>query len=286
MGIQTLVQDIYKLFTSPHKPSKDNVETFAKNVASIVSEKLQEAPQDGYLRPSNIGHPCNRKLWYTVNTPKEAEPVGAKARFKFLYGDLIEALVLFLAAEAGHKVEGMQDEVELHGVKGKRDAIIDGVLTDVKSANTRSYDKFERHILDQEGQDKFGYRSQLRCYLEASKDDPKLLRKDRAVFLAVDKELGDMCLDWHDATDEDWGKTINDKREMLAQPEPPERPFEDVSEGKSGNRRLTVPCTYCEFKNKCWPGLRTFIYSNGPMYLTKVEREPNKVMELTDARLA
>lgn len=283
--ITTLIQDIYKLFTSSHTPDPQNVEIFGNNVARIVADKLQEPPQRGYLRPSNIGHPCERKLWYTVNAPEAAEPVGAKAKFKFLYGDLIEALVLFLAAEAGHQVEGMQDEMELHGVKGKRDAVIDGVLTDVKSANTRSYDKFDRHLLDQPGQDSFGYRNQLRFYLEASDNDPKVQRKDRACFLAVDKELGDMCLDWHDKDETDWEALIASKRAMLESSEPPDRSFEDVEEGKSGNRRLTVPCTYCEFKKTCWPGLRTFLYSNGPMYLTHVVKEP-KPQEITDGRIA
>lgn len=285
MGIQTLVQDIYRLFDRPHPPAEENVQTFARHVSSIMTDRLSEGAQESYLRPSNIGHPCERKLWYTINTPSEAEPLSLKARFKFLYGDIIEALVLFLAAEAGHKVEGCQDTVEISGVKGKRDAIIDGVLVDVKSANTRSFEKFENHKLDEPGNDSFGYLDQLDFYREGSKDDPRLVVKDKAAFLAVDKELGSMVLDVHDARGYDWEALIASKREMLSRPEPPDRPFEDIEEGKSGNRRLQVPCTYCPFKKKCWPGLRTFIYANGPKYLTTVTREP-KPMEVSDARIA
>jgi hypothetical protein len=280
MRIETLIPDIYKLFDNPHPPSEENIQTFAHNVASIVQDRLQERKADGYLRPSNIGQPCERKLWYTINTPEDAEPLSTKTRFKFLYGDLIEALVLFLAAESGHRVEGCQDEVELHGVKGKRDAIIDGVLIDVKSANTRSFDKFEQSGLKKD--DPFGYRKQLSFYRHASQEHIEI--KDKAAFLAVDKELGNMCLDWHDDS-HDWEALVAAKREMLAQPEPPERAFTDVPEGKSGNRRLTVPCTYCPFKKKCWPELRTFIYSSGPKFMTQIEREP-KPMEVTDAEVA
>jgi hypothetical protein len=280
MRIETLIPDIYKLFDNPHPPSEENIQTFAHNVASIVQDRLQERKADGYLRPSNIGQPCERKLWYTINTPEDAEPLSTKTRFKFLYGDLIEALVLFLAAESGHRVEGCQDEVELHGVKGKRDAIIDGVLIDVKSANTRSFDKFEQSGLKKD--DPFGYRQQLSFYRHASQEHIEI--KDKAAFLAVDKELGNMCLDWHDDS-HDWEALVAAKREMLAQPEPPERAFTDVPEGKSGNRRLTVPCTYCPFKKKCWPELRTFIYSSGPKFMTQIEREP-KPMEVTDAEVA
>jgi hypothetical protein len=283
MGIETLIPDIYKLFDKPHPPSEENIQTFAHAVASIMESRLQEQ-QESYLRPSNIGQPCERKLWYTINTPSEAEPMPRKARFKFLYGDLIEALVLFLAAEAGHKVEGCQTPVSISGVKGQRDAIIDGVLVDVKSANTRSFEKFEKHTLAP-GDDPFGYLDQLDFYREASKDDPQLVVKDKAAFLAVDKELGSMVLDIHGAKGIDWEARISEKREMLRLPEPPGRCFEDKPEGKSGNRKLGVPCTYCPFKKKCWPGLRTFLYSNGPMYLTKVVREP-KVTDVSDGQIA
>jgi hypothetical protein len=244
-----------------------------------MAERMSEQRQEGYLRPSNLGQPCERKLWYSVNTPEAEELLSSKVKFKFLYGDLIEALVLFLAREAGHDVKGCQDQVEVHGVKGKRDAIIDGTLVDVKSANTRAFDKFERHTLREN--DPFGYIDQLGFYHEASLKEVE--DKERAAFLVVDKELGGLVLDYHERQERDWESLIAAKREMLARPEPPERGFEDVPEGKSGNRRLTVPCTYCGFKTKCWPGLRTFVYANGPMFLTKVEKPP-KPMEITDAK--
>jgi hypothetical protein len=276
LKINTLIRDIYKLFTDRYTPNPENVKTFGNNLASIVEDRLSEEKNQAYLRPSNIGQPCDRKLWYSINTPDKAEPLSPTVKFKFLYGDIIEALVLFLAAEAGHKVEGCQETVEIAGVKGKRDAIIDGVLVDVKSANSRSFKKFEEHTLDKD--DAFGYRKQLSFYLNASKKDERLTTKDRAAFLAVDKELGHLALDFH-GSDEDWEKIIEEKRDLLASPVPPERAFKAVPEGKSGNERLTVPCTYCAFKKICWPGLRTYIYSNGPMFLTHVERAP-KVTEV------
>ena len=69
----------------------------------------------------------------------------------------------------------------------------------------------------------------------------------------------------------------------LADPDTPipERCYPDIPDGKSGNMKLSVPCSYCSFKEHCWPELRTFIYSNGPRYLTKVVRTPD-VYEATD----
>jgi hypothetical protein len=275
--IQTLIKDIYSLFTKKYSPNQNNVKTFGNSLASLVEDRLSEDKNQAYLRPSNIGQPCDRKLWYSINTPEAAEPIPPVVKFKFLYGDIIEALVLFLAAEAGHKVEGCQETVEIAGVKGKRDAIIDGVLVDVKSANSRSFKKFEDHTLGTD--DPFGYLHQLDFYLKASEHDEKLTTKDRAAFLAVDKELGHLCLDFHPRLDQEWEKVIEEKRDLLARESPPGRSFEDVPEGKSGNRRLKVPCSYCPFKKKCWPNLRTYVYSNGPMFLTHVERAP-KVTEV------
>jgi hypothetical protein len=282
--IQTLIKDIYGLFTKKYQPNPNNVETFAKNLASVVESSLSEEKQNSYLRPSNIGQPCDRKLWYSINTPDDAEPFQPVAKFKFLYGHILEALVLFLAAEAGHKVEGCQEKVGIAGVEGSRDAIIDGVLVDVKSANSRSYQKFNDGTLNTSN-DSFGYLDQLDFYLEASQDDEKLTTKDRAAFFAVDKELGHLCLDFHPRQHKEWEKVVEEKRDLLTRESPPERGFQDVPEGKSGNRRLTVPCSYCPFKKTCWPNLRTYIYSNGPMFLTHVERAP-KVTEVSPVELA
>jgi hypothetical protein len=61
----------------------------------------------------------------------------------------------------------------------------------------------------------------------------------------------------------------------------PDRCYPPVEDGKSGNLKLSVGCSYCGYKFKCWDdvnegkGLRTFIYSNGPRFLVNVEREPD-----------
>jgi len=60
-----------------------------------------------------------------------------------------------------------------------------------------------------------------------------------------------------------------------------------VPEGKSGNMKLGVNCSYCPHKVTCWDdanngdGLRLFLYSNGPMWLTEVQKEP-KVQEIIE----
>jgi hypothetical protein len=75
-------------------------------------------------------------------------------------------------------------------------------------------------------------------------------------------------------------KRIAQMKEEVAKPAPT-RCFEGIPDGKSGNMKLGVNCSYCAFKAPCWAdandgeGLRLFIYSTGPRWLTEVEREPD-----------
>lgn len=234
----------------------------------------EDALQSNDLRMSNFGTKCDRKLWYSVNMPEAAEPLLPYVRMRFLYGDIIEEVVLSLAAEAGHSVEGQQDELELFGVKGHRDAIIDGVLVDVKSANSRSFAKFKKPFEEIKDDIWFSsYVDQLQMYLEASQ--PELTVKGVGAFLAIDKEMGHMTLQMVRKEQIDWKEKIETKRKIVQEAKPPKREFSDEKDGESGNRKLPTYCSYCQYKNTCWKGLRTFVSSAGPKHLTVVAREPN-----------
>lgn len=271
--LDTLVSDIYSLFTEPHDFNQDNVEAFGKRLAQHISNRISEERSGGYLRMSALGTRCDRKLWYSVNTPDKAEELSPEVRFKFLYGDILEELVLFLAREAGHSVEGTQDTLEINGVNGHRDAIVDGVVVDVKSASSFSFKKFDNHLTSEN--DSFGYLDQLGAYLYASKNDPLVTEKNAAAFIAVDKQLGHLTVDIQPDTGKNYDKLVDEKRNVVSQKSPPPRGFTDEPDGKSGNRKLCIECSYCSFKKECWPGLQTYFYSNGPRFLTNVARTPN-----------
>jgi CRISPR/Cas system-associated exonuclease Cas4 (RecB family) len=271
--IDTLVDDIYALFGSQKEFNLEIAKKFGELMSDTVASRVPAVNGGGTLRMSNLGRPCERKLWYEVNTPDEGEPLTPQTRFKFLYGDVLEELVLYLAAEAGHSVEGVQDEMEINGIKGHRDAVIDGVLVDVKSASSYSFRKFEKGLKLED--DKFGYITQLQQYLYASQDDPLVTDKNRAAFLVVDKTLGKLCLDIHERDGKDYSEFAEYKRNLVNSPVEPPRAFDPEPDGMSGNQKLGVNCSYCDFKKKCWPGLRTFLYGNGPRFLTRVAKTPN-----------
>lgn len=266
-SINTLVDDIYELLAS------GSFQIDADRLASMLARRLSEAKTSTSLRMSNFGTPCERKLWYSVNVPQTAEPLSPQARLKFLIGDIIEEVVITLARQAGHSVEGEQDERRLGGVKGHLDGIIDGVVVDVKSANARGFRKFADHRLATD--DPFGYLAQLGMYLDASQDDPRVGAKRQAAFLAVDKELGHIVLDQYILPKRDWETEIEAKKEMLANPKPPPRHYMPEPDGKSGNMKLCMECSYCPYKKECWPGVKGYAYSNKPTWLTTVVREPN-----------
>jgi len=281
--IDTLVSDIESLLINGIDNTNDNgdiIDNFANNLASVIKQRLIREKRAPTLRFSNIGQPCDRKLWYELNEPEKAEPLRAEHYMKFLYGDLVEELILFLAELAGHEVKGRQDEQEIEGIKGHRDAIIDGTLVDVKSASSYSFKKFKEGKLSED--DPFGYIPQLLSYLEASQDDNVLEDKSKAAFLVVDKTLGHITLDFHKRQPEhNWPEFFKSKKELITQEIPPEKAFEPEPFGKSGNLKLGTNCSYCSFKRHCWPESRTFLYSYGPVHLVNVENEPN-VSEIID----
>jgi len=274
--IKTLVPDIYGVLEGNGGWDTTVATHFNTAVDNLMDSRLN--PKGEYspsIRMSNVAQPCARKLWYHNHITEGGEPLRGSTRLKFMYGDIIEEVLLSLAEAAGHEVTGRQDVMEYAGIKGHRDGVIDGMLVDVKSASTFSYAKFRDGKLREE--DPFGYIGQLTAYLLSSQDDPLVTNKTHAAFLAMDKQHGHICLDVYDLSKEmeTMGGLIEDRKRMVASSTPPSREYGDIPEGKSGNKILQMPCGYCDHKHNCWPGLRTFTYYGGkPKFFTKVVKEP------------
>lgn len=270
--ISTLVEDIYKLFDGEFTISPSH------------TVRREDAVKS--LRMSILGYP-DRQLWYELNSDIEGETLPPYTMMKFLYGHLLEDMIIDLAIQAGHTVTDRQKEVEVDGVPGHIDCIIDDVLIDVKSASSFAFEKFRDHTL--KDNDTFGYIPQLSSYFHC-------VGGTAAGFLAIDKTLGHICLDLYtpeELRQYDTRGRIRDVKRMLGSNEEPEHCFTPVPEGVSksspdgnGNYVLSTRCSYCRYKHRCWrdsnngEGLRTFLYSKGPRFFTHVEKEP-RVMEIT-----
>ena len=276
-SIDTLVVDIEKVLTEGAVVEDSKYEELGKQLAQTMKKALSERQREPTLRMSNIGRPCERALWYELNEV-EGEPLRAETHMKFLTGHLLEDVLLFLAEAAGHTVEGRQSEQEIEGIKGHRDCIIDGHLVDAKSASSYSFKKFQSGGLRDD--DAFGYIPQLQSYLHASQKDELLRDKENASFLVVDKAMGHICLDTHRKDSSiNWEDFYNKKKQVATSETPPERAFSPEPMGASGNEKLPVNCSYCPFWKTCYPDTRVFLYSYGPVKLSKVTLEP-KVPEL------
>lgn len=276
MKIYQLIQDVYNLVVR-----RDG--WFSNELAADLSVEISTRMQSNFgerrepptLRLSKMGDFCPRHLWYSIHHPELAEPLPAPAIIKFSYGHTIEAMAIALAKAAGHDVQGEQDELSVDGIKGHRDCVLDGCIVDVKSCSSRMFEKFERKTIRED--DPFGYLAQLDGYLVGSADDNLVQVKDRAFIWAIDKTLGKMCLYEHKLRSSFIRDRIQRYKGIVAETQPPRCSCGTVPEGKSGNIKLDVKGSYSPFKHCCFPGLRTFLYASGPVYLTRVVRTPDVI---------
>jgi hypothetical protein len=278
---QALVRDIYRVLSEGCEVSDSQAIEFGSEIATLIQDRLTERTKPAReftLRMSNIGKGA-RQLWYDKRYGKE-ENLPPFTIFKFIYGDIIESLLLFLARASGHTVTDRQAEVIVEGVKGRIDSKIDGVVVDVKSASNHAFRKFRDGTLSED--DPFGYMEQLAGYCEGHDTD--------GGFLAANKETGHIA--YLPVGREELRRTVNVRERInylktaVESDVKPERCYEDKPEGESGNRILGTNCSYCPHAKRCWSdsngglGLRTFLYSSGPKFFTQVKREP-KVREVT-----
>lgn len=271
--IRTLIPDIYSVLEQGHEFSRD----FSEDLATAITKRLgAQSKLDALpptLRLSKLGPRCPKAFWYSIHKPEMAESLPGPAIFKFQYGHILEAMVIALCRAAGHSVEGEQDELELCGVKGHRDLVLDGYTVDVKSCSQLMFERYRSGKIEQD--DPFGALCQLDAYVVASGDDPLVLDRSRGYILAVDKTLGKLCLHEHKTREDYIRGRVDYWRRITDSPSPPACECGTIPDGLSGNIKLDTRASYEAFKYVCHPTLRTFLYSTGPRYLTKVVRLPD-----------
>jgi len=270
-NIDTLIQDLKAVILSGQVKVPDPelvYQEFGTRMAQFLKAEVEGwgTKRPFTLRMSNLGkNDC--QLWYEAKGYSKHEEMSADALLKFAYGDIIEELMLSLCQLAGHSVERRQETVEVDGVKGHLDAVIDGEVVDVKSCSSYSFEKFQDGSFKTD--DPFGYIHQISGYGTA-------LGKSVGYFLPVDKTLGHITLAKVDKL-QDTHARIQHIKEVLAKDTPPPNDC-SIKEEKNGNKYLAPPCSYCAYKHHCHKNLRTFVYSTGPRFFTHVESEP-RVME-------
>lgn len=275
VNIHTLVPDIYSLLKRDDWLTPETSSLLSSTIAVGVGETFTRQGERRSLRMSSLGPKCPRALWYSIHHPELAEELPPWAKMKYSYGNIIEHMTIALAKAAGHKVTGEQDELLLDGVTGHRDCVIDGCVVDVKSCSTFQFAKYKTGAV--EASDEFGYLDQLDAYGTASLDDPLVLDKEHAYILAIDKTLGHISLYEHIIRSRRIRDRIGLYQEYVGRTSPPTCECKTEAYGVSGNFKLDVRASYSPYKYLCFPHLRTFLYSTGPVYLTKVIRKPEVI---------
>jgi hypothetical protein len=282
-SLDTLAIDIKQLIANiskgkSAKVSEEQMNIFLGNIKDAFNSWNNPVRQKaGMLRMSVLGKPP-RQLWYDRHSPKKYIAGDDSLNLKFLYGHILEHLLLFLAELAGHKIEDQQKKVEIDGITGHIDSKINGEICDVKSASSFSFKKFASG--DLYGDDPFGYHAQLAGYEQAE-------GTSKGGFLVIDKSTGDICLYKPDELAKPNPKDLIKRlRETLELKQPPVDKCYSLSSTKGGNKELPIGCQFCNHKWECYKdandkkGLRVFKYSNKNVYLAEVNKQP-QVEEIT-----
>ena len=258
--------------------SDELLDEVTDNIKSAIKSWANPTPRDTNftVRMSNVGKPA-RQLWFEKKDENLNSHIDAPTQIKFLYGHLLEEILLMLVKASGHEVTDQQKEVEVNGIVGHMDCKIDGEVVDVKTASRFAFNKFKNNKLAED--DPFGYLGQLSGY-EAAEGT------NNGGFLVINKESGELCMHLPNQEDKvDIPSKINSLIPTLDLDTMPELCYNTIPDGVKGNMKLPKTCAWCKYKYECHKdsndgqGLRTFKYSSGLTYLTKVVSEP-KVEEL------
>ena len=249
-SVYTLVSDIYQLMETKEVAEGVDLESaidlFGENVKELMRNEFGGRKRDGRkLRMSNIGRE-DRYLWNVYNDVETSDDIQGHTYVKFLYGHLIEEMLLFLTRAAGHEVTDEQKKCEVNGISGSMDCKINGIVTDVKSVSTYGFRKFKDGSLAYD--DPFGYVAQIKGYAASEGET-------RYGWLAMDKQNGHLTYLMYDENDTqapvydlikfDISERIDHVKKLVEHPTPPDVCYGTIDDGKSGNQKLAVGCSYC-----------------------------------------
>ena len=257
---------LYKVQQYLGKASKESVkldkrlvEEFGEACKNALLKQFEDQRKNKFEpRMSNIGRPLCQLQMEAKGVKGEGQPYNVKVRNTF--GDIIEALAIFIMKSAGVNIKNEQKKVKykFNGseVEGKQDVEIDEKIWDIKSASPYSFEKkfgeeggFNEVVKD----DTFGYASQGFLYGESQ-------GKDFGGWIAINKSTGEWTVCETPAMIEPHKtealKKAKDNLKALKDKVPFKKQYDDIAEtfrGKpTGNRVLGFVCSYCPYKLPCW----------------------------------
>ena len=248
-----------KVSKIPVQADKKLVEEFGEACKNALLKQFTDDRRSKFeIRMSNAGRPLCQLQMEAKGVKGEGHPYNVKIRNTF--GDLIEALALFIMKSAGVNVKNEQKKVtyEFEGnkIEGKQDVEIENKIWDIKSASPYSFDKkfgeeggFQEVVRD----DTFGYASQGFLYSESQ-------NKDFGGWIAINKSTGEWAVCETPKLVEPYKseaiKKAKDNVKAIKDGIPFKRQYDAIEEtfrGKpTGNKVLGLACSFCPYKLPCW----------------------------------
>ena len=232
------------------------LDTVAADIKDALSRQLSGDKKEFRLRMSNLGRKrC--QLWFEKNNPESKLPDSPFFIINMMLGDIVEAVFKGLLRASKVEFEDSEKVVlktKNRDIEGSYDLVLNGKVDDVKSTSPWAY---ENKFVDFEtlsSKDSFGYVSQLVGYAKA-----------RGVpvggWWVVNKANGNFKYISASNVDVDTEmQKIEDTISYIDNDEPFERCYEPIEEtyyGKpSGNLKLGIECSLCNYREKCWDNLQ------------------------------
>jgi hypothetical protein len=232
------------------------LDTVAADIKDALSRQLSGEKREFRLRMSNLGRKrC--QLWFEKNDPESKLPDSPFFIINMMLGDIVEAVFKGLLRASKVEFEDSKKVVlktKNRDIEGSYDLVLNGKVDDVKSTSPWAY---ENKFIDFEtlsSKDSFGYVSQLVGYAKA-----------RGVpvggWWVVNKANGNFKYISASNVDVDTEmQKIEDTISYIDNDEPFERCYEPIEEtyyGKpSGNLKLGIECSLCNYREKCWDNLQ------------------------------
>ena len=239
---------------------------FAKECEESVEKQLNKKRKFS-IRMSGLGRPLCQQL---LDRQGIQEDMDYNALFRFLFGDLVESVMVLIMEQAEVDIVAKQKPVKLtiagHEVTGTLDLILRdemGVekVWDVKSASEWAfkfkytgfggYDKIKED-------DPFGYVMQGHLYGEAT-------GLPFGGWIVVNKSSGEIAMveapDWQEEDRKEYLKDAEVRVKRLLDPNPDfVKPFKSEFETykvkgeiiRTGNKTLPKICGMCGYRSHCW----------------------------------
>jgi len=248
--------------------SPASLSEFTDDCNHSAKRQLTERRGEYRIRMSGLGRPLCQQV---LDKQGIKESMQYNTLFRFMFGDMVESLLMLVMREAGVDIVDSQRQVELElggqTIKGTLDVIIRDELGvekvwDIKSASDWAYkNKFTGFggydsIKDD---DPFGYVMQGYLYSAATS-------MPFGGWIVVNKSSGEVAVveapEWQDDDREAYLADAVDRVKFLTNPSvKPFKPFPDEYETyrrkgetlRTENKVLSKECNLCGYRNHCWP---------------------------------